>query len=435
MTDYFVDHRGNNTTGTSWETAFTSVFDMQAHATNPRGTVGAPLTNTDRLIFGSDCIDSATYVTNVIITGPSAGVCEVLSSLAGTGTAVSYAIGTTYQIDMKTIAFYLQWNGGFAIYGVKHFAGNHVSLATGGSGNTLYTEDCYFNLGEGGYINFSGGSYNSTYHVRPIIDLTRDGTTGRTGVVLNATQGWVEIIDPSFINAAYRTTTICGTDQFGDLFISGGDFSEFPASAKMFSGTGVSQISNSLVSPSIAVSTGSHWKMLHNMSNCGSGTNPVISSTYQYAGSIVSTKDIVRVNGGSLNNLPFSFKAVSGVGNKSVFPLRGVWCYEKVPTLGDYILKVAIANNTRLLNNNEIFIQAEIPFQPPKTKFFSGVKAPGQTAVLHSTDNDSVWNGATLNYKQIVELPVNFNAAGVFRYRICVGATSLTTYYDSRYIS
>jgi hypothetical protein len=269
MADYFLDDASNGTNdGASWATCYNTWAQVNA---------AGILTAANRLFVGADAniTDPGAALT---ITGPTSGApAPIISSTVGSGTTVSYSVGTGTQVNTSSGAFAINFDGCFALYGLRVVSGADLNLAS--DGNELSsTFNCDLAVGANGrlHLNQNNSRWTST---KDKVNLTADGTTNRSGdVIVAAATARVEIQGMTFTNAAYRTGVIFNV--VGRLQVSGSDFSGFTnATACEFVSNGFATFNNCLTAATWTLHPAISGQIL---AVSATNTGPADAPTYAY---------------------------------------------------------------------------------------------------------------------------------------------------------
>ncbi len=221
MSERWVDDGGNNTTGLSWATAYTSIQALVAAEPTFITTAG------NVVYFGHDsnCTAAGSALT---VAGPSGSDPVLFISLSQGGTA--YQKGTGNQINTVGGNYTVTLDGSIAMYGIKVASGGtgagSISLATS-TPRVPTLSDCTLAPGANGSISLGG---NATRLIARdlTVDLTADGTTNRSNTIIASVTGYLDLIGLTIVNPGYRTgTVIKSSTSCVGMNVSGVDFSGF----------------------------------------------------------------------------------------------------------------------------------------------------------------------------------------------------------------
>ena len=121
MATYIVDDGGDNSNGSSWATAYTSVNALDT---------AVALASGDIVHFGHDSVCQATNVSSNIIGGPASGAPVLFISATQGSSPATYQASTTAQIDTTEAATYdISLDGSFALYGMSLKSGRSITIA------------------------------------------------------------------------------------------------------------------------------------------------------------------------------------------------------------------------------------------------------------------------------------------------------------------
>ena len=167
MAEYFVHHTGDNSTGASWATAFTSVDSADTAVAFASG---------DILNIGHDHVCPVVHAAALTISGPGSGLPVIFRSVTTGSDPVTYQKGTGTQIDTTEAATYdVTFSGSFALYGIFVKSGRNI-FTTPDTDESFYATDCTFAPGATGTIatnNINGGKIQLR---NLVVDLTQDGS-------------------------------------------------------------------------------------------------------------------------------------------------------------------------------------------------------------------------------------------------------------------
>lgn len=433
MPNYYVDDGGNNSDGSSWANAYTSLSALDDAVTLASGDV---------IYIGHDHVCQYTHAGNRIITGPTSGLPVIIISTTQGSNPVSYQKSTSNQIDTSEGSYYLRFDGSFALYGICMLSGAQIELFAEYD-ESFYSEDCTFKVAANTTLSLSG----TMSIVNPIIDLTADGTTGRSvAVITSADSSLLTIINPSFVNAAYRTGAVFYAGQgynFGNTYCYGGDFSGFTNATTCelinttnasifildhvktadtwtaFSGTPASTVGYSVISNSGSSDTAAKGQFAYRF----------------YAGDIVSSQSIYRSGGAEIDGDNIGWLVTTTSTCSIDYTFNTPYMLASVASTGNTTFDVYITNDTADFTDEEVWIEVLYLGTSSESNFSSASDRKANrlsSAAAQTDDTGSTWNGSgpSFTYKQKLSVTTAVNAVGCCMVRICVGVASINS---SRY--
>jgi hypothetical protein len=431
MADYWVDDGGDNTAGTSWATAYTSLDALVAAVPTALTTSG------NRVFIGDDHNDAVTGAARTF-TGPASGLPVLLISCDRTSGASppAYKAGTGDQLRSSDGANAMTLDGAFSLYGIRAEAGAGITVAID-TNEAGVLENATLALGANTAITFAGTD-GQAYCEDITVDFTADGTTNRTLVPLVTTGTQVEILGLSFINAAYRTAQIFnGGARITN--ISGADFSGFTnATLCEIVGQGFNILINNCLTAAtwapttgVPTSNGAIWQFY----NVGPADAPTYLYVQKGPGTIASSADIYRTGGATIEGDATAWLITTTATCDESFPLTTPWIYGLVSSTGSKTFDVYITNDTADFNDSQVWLEVEYLGTADEAQW---TLAKDQRATITTTaaaqtdDVTSTWNGAgpAFTYKQKLSVTATVNETGQYRARVVVGVASIAS---SRY--
>lgn len=428
---YYVDDGGDgsqtNAANGSWATADTNLADADTTITFANG---------DIVYFGHNSTDPKTYSAHTTFTMAADGACALISATQGSSPA-TYEAGTTYQIDTSDGAYNAIFDGGVSMYGLKIRAGLDVRFMVE-SDELVSVNDCTFRLGANGQmylvVTHGGVRFNNLH-----IDLTDDGTTSRGSTPLKfSTACNLEIQGLTFTNPGYRTDTIFGGDNNGNILtVSGADFSGFGSGCEIIS-------NNQMVKCSISnCLTAATWTPVDGTVRSGTeimlaNVGPADAPTYIYhttfPGACVSSSSIYRTGGATVETEAIAW-LVTTIANCSEFaPYRTPWIYGEVSSTGSKTFDLYITNDTADFTDGQVWLEVEYlgTSDEAQTAISNDHRTITTTATSQTDDTTSTWNGSgpSFTYKQKLSVTATVNETGIYRARVYVGLASIAS---SRY--
>lgn len=433
MPSYYVDDGGDNSDGSSWEKAYTSLASLVS-------AVAAALTTSGNTVYiGDDHIDSVTGA-NRTITGPSSGLPVILISADRTSNATppAYKKGTGKQIRSDDGAFTLVLDGSFATYGLRIVPGATTSFypLQCDQNESGYSEDCTYVIPANGVVVL-GLSLGRTVYKNLTIDLTADGTTNRSGVLINPdSQSFCFIQGLTFINAGYRTGTIF-KNTAALIDVSGADFSGFNNATLCeladLSSTGLFIVSNCKTAPTWAITPagsalGATARAI--VSNTGPADAPTHLAEVDYFGTTTSSAAIYRTGGATVEGDATSWLVTSAAACSEASPFYSPWMYGLIASAGAHTVDVFVTNDSADLTDAEIWLEVEYmaTLDIGLASLASDHRATiTTTAAAQTADATSSWNGSgpAFSHKQKLSVGITVGETGQFRARVVVGKASI----------
>lgn len=427
MTTYFVDDAGSATAPyDTWAKAATSINQLDAAVAFASG---------DIVYFGHDMQDQATNTANLTITGPTSGAPTVFISATTGSSPPAYQKGTGNQIDTTEGAYSITFDGSFALYGIRAVSGAGIVCLNNGA-KSFYTENC--NFCPAANAGATLGNF-TPIHNNPVIDLTADGTTNRSGAVTLFNSQSSKITNISYINAAYRTGTVftfAANPQIVEIV--GGDFSGFTNATTC-------EIANvtSLYGPLTLINckTAATWTAVtgtpgvggvYKFIGCGSANQPVSLYMGDKNGALVSSASIYRTGGQTIESTPTAWLATTNAAATIHTPFYMEWIYGVISSTGSKTFDLYVTNDTADLTNAEIWLEVEYKADASSGKWTLITDKPvtiTDTATTQDDDTTSTWNGSgpAFTYKQKLSVTATVNTTGQFRARVCVGKASIAS--------
>jgi hypothetical protein len=427
MATYFVDDGGDGTTESTWETADTSINDLDTEYA---------FASSDIVYFGADHVCQATNSANLVITGPTAGIpVSFISSTVATGTTVSYSASSTAQIDTSEGSYNISFDGSFKLEGLSVKAGNRV-VTLADSNEFFFARECRFAIGANASVLFQS---NEDYFRDLVVDLTADGSSNRTAnVFLSAVGGRTVINGLTFVNAPFRTGEIFAANSIARGYeISGADFSGFTNGTlcELFhpalNGSAIN-ISNSLTAATWAATSGTLSSGGHLfLSNVG----PASAPTYLYfgtdRGTVVSSTSIYRSGGATVDGTAVGWLVTTISTASEGSPFEAPWIYFEVDSTGSKTFDVYITNDTADFTDAQAWLEVEYLGTSSEaiSSYDDDRRVITTTAANQTDDVTSTWNGSgpSFTFKQSLSVTATVNVAGLHRARVLVGVASIAS--------
>lgn len=419
MATYYVDDGGDNTTGATWATAYTSINALVA---------AVALASGDIVYFGHDSQCQAVNVANLTISGPSSGLPVVFISATTGSTPPTYQQATGNQIDTTEGAFNVTFSGVFALHGIKVVSGGLITINT--TAAYSYGNNCIFAPAAGSYLNL--GTVGKFVFENTIIDLSADGTTARPGFVINVNSTSI-FKGLSFVNAAYRTGVVVNASSQGNCRISGGDFSGFTNATTCEISTNsvaTTVFENIKTNSTWSANTGTPTTGKTTFINCGSADQPVSILTFDQKGQLSSSSSIYRTSGATVESTPTAWQITTSAVCSVDSPFYSEYIYGTIDATGSKTFDVFVTNDTADLTDAECWLEVEYKATASSgqwTLVSDKIATRTTTAVAQTDDVTSTWNGTgpAFTYKQKLSVTATVNTTGLYRARVAVGKASV----------
>ena len=431
MAEYFVHHTGDNSTGASWATAFTSVDSADTAVAFASG---------DILNIGHDHVCPVVHAASLTITGPSSGLPAIFRSVTTGSDPVTYQKGTGTQIDTTEAATYdITFDGSFALYGMFVKAGR-IIYAGNDHDEGFYCKDCTFAPGVNSWIQIDQLNGNTIKRfVNLIVDLSQDGTTNRAATVFQRNGAANCHFDGlTFINPEYRTGNVFqgGANAGGGLRVSGADFSGFTnaTACELFYSMGETEVTNS--------KTAATFTLVLNLdvysaarvvaTNVGPADSPTYLQVFDYHGTINSSTSIYRSGGATIEGIANSWLVTTTANCNEYAPFHSPWIYGVIGSTGTLNFDLHITNDVGDLLDSEAWLEVErlATAGSPLWTLASDQRATiTTTPVAQDDDTTSVWNGPgpTYAFKQRLRVTAAVGETGQFRARLVTGVASIAS--------
>jgi len=440
-----VDDGGNNTDGLTWATAYTSYVSFAAAEAEVAG---------DIVIFGHDHVDQNTYSANYTLQGPTTtGPMILISCTQGTGSVAGGLSSFAFQKATSLVQMDTSNAGAnvytFTIAGIWAMYG--VSLRSGGvmtySAQTdFYSTTSETTLGFGPNGTLTLGSTSAYhYHDRLTIDLTLDGSTTRTGLMM-VNPGSVLINGLDFINPGFRAGDLIGLNNLMvSLAISGADFSGFTNAATpniidSNSSTGPMFLSHSKTAATHTLKgTSTAWRGgQFSMVNVGPGNQPTQQYLENKFGRLDMTESVTRTGGREIEGTAVSWGgATLGIQTTTHCsldaPFFTPWVSFVFSATGTFEVAMFCGNTTADFNDDEVWIEVEYKDDATSGEWLFATDKPNRevTGTAQTDDTSSTWNGDTLTFMQKLHVTgLTVGTAGLGRARVGIGVASIAASRD-----
>lgn len=137
-------------------------------------------------------------------------------------------------------------------------------------------------------------------------------------------------------------------------------------------------------------------------------------------GSIVKSTSVYRTGGANDGTNDYSLLLSGGSYTTKTVPLRTEWGEGYIDSSGAKTITAYIANNTQATSNDNVWL--EVRYFGDSASTLMSFKAsrpntPIDSATANASDT-STWNGATLSYKEKLEVSITAGRSGPFLWRI-----------------
>lgn len=428
MADYWVDDGGNNTTGASWTTAYTSISALVA-------AVGAALTTSgNRVFIGDDHIDSVTGA-NRTFTGPSSGAPVILISADRTDNAAvpAYKVGTGKSLRSDDGAFSLTLDGAFAGYGLLIVSGAGIALQNDNNESAEWVS-CTFKPAANGSITYGATGGSVTRVTKCTIDLGSDASSNRSANVFStgADSAALHLIDATFSTAIWRTGSVIGG---GCGFASGCDFSGFTnaTACELYgnaSATGAFEFVDCKTASTWALTSGSPANYIANTVtavNCGTADAPQYLGHIGFMGTTYSST-VTRTGGATIEGTAVGWLVTTIAATTEHHRFYTPWIYGVCSSTGSKTFTLYIGNNTADLTDAEAWLEVESMGDAggsAQSELTTDRHVITTTAAAQTDDTGSTWSSAQ-TYMQSLAVTATVDQAGLFRARVAVAKASVT---------
>jgi len=408
--------------GKSWGAAYTSVSQLD----------DIYVLNGDTIYIGHDHVCQYAHTAHRTLT---LSFCTLISATTGSSPP-TYQASTTNQIDTSEGSYncYLAYVG--SMYGIRIKSGNIIYA------NVWSAVDCTFAPGAGAITVIGYSTNDSNNLTNCIIDLTSDGTTGRSNTVLDVQTGGI-IKNLTFVNAAYRTGVVFQqnlVNSAGTMWVSDSDFSGFTHAS----------VCELIHLPTLYAhvyftncKTAATWAATNSAMmnrkneellfvNVGSGNDPTSLIQYKLEGNTTSSTTIYRSSGATVEGIATSWLTTTTADCKQDYPYTSPWIYGYISSTGSKTFDLYITNDTADFYDNEVWLEIDYLGAASSGKWSNKTDYMADrlaTAAVQTDDTTSTWNGSgpSYTYKQKLSVTATVNTAGMFRARVCVGVASITS--------
>ena len=431
MATYYVDDGGDNTDGSTWAKAYTSLYDLDQNVTFSGG---------DEIYMGHDHVDQHTYTGNTTFTAPSATLPVRLYSVEQ-GTT-DYLASSTNQVDSSNGTYSLTFNGSWTLVGIRVKSGLGISVQHDSNTNVTVT-NCYFDIAHSAVCNI-GNNSKQLVNVRNLTLSYRD-TVNTSNSALKF-GGKLDVAGITFTNMTYRTGNIISFNATSTGDIVGVDWSAATAAAAMFDANPGSSYALDIrashnhtpASPTIfsGFATATKAVTLATDQTANGSANGDSQMEYQDAiGRFTSTSSIYRTASAQSWTYNVSWLVTTGSDACGCTPTRSPWIYAHVGHVGPYDLVIYITNDTANWQDDDVWMEVQYKNDGDESTWvcFSDCAEPLVTPSGQQNDSSGVsWNGTgpSFTYKQKLVRRLEDSQGGLVRARVMCGTANVSS---SRY--
>lgn len=437
MTVYYVDDGGSNTSPyDTWAKAAPTLAGLQTAIAGSTGTGG------NVIYIGADSVSSGDGAA-VTFTGPTSGICTIISATVGTTT---YAASTTNQISTSGT---LQFTGNFALFGVQANGGDSITLscptAASGALAQFYTYGSTFKLASNRTMNLSGGgSTNQGKHNHYGITVSAANDAGASTQAFITLVFCTSYIDgATFVDSGTHRTgpVILANGSSSDHKIAGADFSALTAVSGLI-GSGSNcrvELSNCKTVASPTITSGVPYAAgVTSAINCANSNSPTMLYHQNFLGAVSSDTTNYRNSGATVETVNVAWKMVSTANASTANPLLSPWIYGAINSTGSktFTLHVTQDGGAGDLTDADTWLEVQYLGTSSVGKFTIGtdrcaIDGNFSGAAVQTDDTSSTWAGTiTETYMQQLNVTGTVNAAGLYRARVALGKASTTLYVD-----
>ena len=410
----------------------------------------------DNIYFKYDSAATAKAVgSNQSFVGSTSGdPTNLISSVAGSGTTVSYAEATEKQIVISG-AYDLTFDGSFALYGVWPASGKNVVLGADGNEVMLMRDGKVTPAGNYSFT-ITGSGQNKCRVENVTVDLESDtGGSGTSVINIGSIAGELRNIDFAGTQTNRTGAVIQAGGTQADIFVSGVDMSGFSnANAEVFacdtSGNISIRVSNCKTKTSPVLFTTQYPQTSggrFEISNVGPSDAPEQMMLRVYAGQVESETTIVRTGGASIEGTPVSWKMTTQGNACEAAPLYTPWIYGVLSSTGSKTFSIAAARDGSATPYTDAVLWMEVEVlgtanSPLLTMWddWRGGTGAAPANILSAANNQtadgsSAWPniGATNNLMTLAVAGVTVGEEGLFRARVAfAGAAADVVYVDPK---
>lgn len=455
MTVYCIDDGGDGsqTNATQsmvtldWSKADTSIANLLAYDAAAFSTSG------NVIYFGHDHVDPGSG--NLTYSFPSSGApCRCISA-DRTQSTPTYLRSTTNQIASSSGYVYI--DGAFWLEGVRLYGGATGVYTRNDVNENGYAREITVAMVANGVWSITNENVASkTIYIDPLVDLTADGTTGRSAAPISVSGMNAEIYGLKFTNSGYRTGTIfsmASSVYTNGLLVSGADFSEFTngTTCEIVPGDfGIKAVFSNCKtksSPTYWTTTAPTIGTRVEFYNCANADAPESLHILDGAGQLNSDTSIYRTGGAAVEDVTaVSWKIdTTGAAPGEYFPFRTPWIYGTIASTGSKTFTVCTARDGSATDytDAELWLEIEVletansPLLTLRSDYRGGTGAANASSISSATDqpnNTEAWTGLSgTETRQTLSVgSVTVGETGMFRARVCFCAATAAVYVDPK---
>ena len=436
---------GDNTTGTSWTTAKTSVAAAIALA-----AAG------DTILV--DHAHSFTANAAITWTPPAGGLAIISVTPSGSTGQSGFTAGATEAVGAANAAFTLAGASGAAFYI------NGMTVTGGTNNNSACVINFLVTASVNGYIDANTCTFSlPTAASGGTVNLGNNGTFGRlvgctftvggsrTGAIISMGTGGgpFDIINPTFSTGGatkptsmFTTTATAG----GSVIFRDADLTGYAVSGGAYFAIGAANCSTQILvkncklsaTPALTSGTWPGGSVSLTLRNVDSGNTDYVFEFINTYGTLTADTTVSKSGGSSFNSEALSWKIVT-TASCSEFkpfqtPLLQVW--DSSTAAETPALSVAQASGATNLNDRNAWFTLDAATSATTTQYtyYSTRNAqPFQgTAADYAADTGATWSGLTTPNKQLISKSVTPARAGRLQGRLFLGVASATVYLDAQ---
>lgn len=424
---WYVDDGGDGTTEDSWATADTNILDLDTEKAFAAGEI---------VYFGHDSNDPKTYSANLQIVGPTDGLPVIFISATQGSSPPTYAASTSDQIETANGAYWIAFDGSFALYGLSIKSGSDIRVQSD-SNESFYAESCRFKLADSKSFFFPAGG-GDTKLINCVIDLSADLIVRTPPIITSPNYGSVlDIKGLSFVAPDNRSGSVFRLESTdGVVYCSGSDFSNLSSNCELvWSYVGRHYFNNCITAATWIPASGTHIGIGEVvLYNCGPADAPTYLYQQNSRGTLASSASIYRTGGATVEGDATGWLVITTAACAEGSPFYSQWIYGEVASTGSKTFTVYITNDTADFTDAQVWLEVEYlgTAGEANTTLTSDHRVITTTAANQTDDTGSTWNGAgpSFTYKQSLAVTATVNDTGQYRARVCVGLPNIT---DNRY--
>jgi len=404
----YLDSNGDNTTGASWATAYTSWGSLiSGHGALASGDI--VWINTGASPHAETGMASTTF------TGPSSGLPAYIIGVDKADdsyNAASAAVFSTSDPNDFVI------DGSICIFGIHFVTGDRFTMQAGDTNEMAYFQDCVFDCQTDNFTFTTGRANfkNCTF------------TLGTAGSITTPSGTW-DFFDGAVTgSAASAIYGNAGNFRFYGTDLTGVSHSTTPFQA---SNAGIVQFYGCLLpSTSWALSTSITSRLEIYESDTATGDSPWRNEWHGgYLGKCVMSTTVYRDGGGTYDGTNGYCYALTTAG------LNTPWSGVCTPWVTGYLpadsgtqttWTVYFANTTGATNNDDVWLEVEYFGTASSTQksFLTTGLSDARASNSPNTSDSSTWTGIiSETAERKATTAVTVQVAGMYRWRVCSAAT------------